>query len=444
MEGDWYWYWGPELSWIQIAQQAANNAAATTLPSLTTASSLSGVLPAQLQAQIESAVTTPAAAFNPESWLSERKDAAGRISSADWTTGLRGLTGDERETLREYMFPDAITSSDLVGYNPDEPMVGGDVYKALLDLSMGYTVPNLGESGLGPDFLPGMNYASPLYPQSEMDTVLKAYDLYMANNSTGIADRVMQGLAKAMGTVVGGIAGGPAVAAGMSALQSVMGDVASGYKSVGSSLLNAVIPAVLSYVGGELISGLGGGGGDYGLSEAMSPEEYFSGVVSPSGEIVEGGINASLPSVYDTSIYTPEQRGLLPAAEAGGDVDQGWSTTGVPEAEQGPYVGPGEGEVGGEWSVNWRDLIKLIKGLQILLSIYESGQEADTVLPEQFYSWFGGGGAAVDDGTTYGSKDTGKTKLSNLDVSKLGGLDFPFDPRLLQYMNQYNTNYVGG
>jgi hypothetical protein len=141
---------------------------------------------------------------------------------------------------------------------------------------------------------------------------------------------------------------------------------------------------------------------------------------------------------------TPEERGLLPASEAGGDVDQGWSTTGLPEAEQGPYVGPGPGAVAeGAWyeNINWKDVIK---GLQQLINIYTAGGETEPESPEQFYSWFGGGGMALDDSMMMGTKNTKDTKLSNLEAGKLGGVEFPFDPRLLQYMNQYQTNYVGG
>jgi hypothetical protein len=141
---------------------------------------------------------------------------------------------------------------------------------------------------------------------------------------------------------------------------------------------------------------------------------------------------------------TPEQRGLLPASEAGGDVDQGWSTTGVPEQEQGPYVGPSEQDMSKSWFDNFMEkLPDLLKNLAKLFGDTDS-DEYTTEYPD-IYSWFGGsgGGNPFSEGMS-GYGRTKNNKASNLDVGKLGGTEYPFDPRLQAYMNYYNTNYIGG
>lgn len=142
---------------------------------------------------------------------------------------------------------------------------------------------------------------------------------------------------------------------------------------------------------------------------------------------------------------TPEQRGLLPASEAGGDVDQGWSTTGVPEQEQGPTTGPSEAD----WDVasdigSWKKWADIAKQLAKLLS--GSGDDSDTIVQgPTTYSWFGGSGSAVDmgGGGAFGGR-TKKTMLSNLEAEGLRDVQFPFDPEWLNYMDQYaQTNYTG-
>jgi hypothetical protein len=458
-------------------------------------------------------------------------------------------------------------------------------------MSQGFTVPNLGQTGLGPDYLKGMNYASPLYPQSEMDTIIQAAALRQADSGGsddfmgGLGSILSGGLTDVLGgnipmaalasqpqlgfiasTLSGGISdalvgatkaqdegiyagldraidpGGfidivtrkigeqlpEEVRANATGAGALIGNIiypvfgAAAGAGIGSKLAGADYDegfksAIASMLASYIAQGAGGldtgdlnsagemvaqtaGSGRYPISAAEWDVLYGGSpfdVGSVGSDIYSGGIDlyskmlsgAKLtadeqawingpgyispediadmerlqqttsqaqrelpykePVPYDQvpetpTALTPEERGLLPASEAGGDVDQGWSTTGLPEAEQGPYVGPGPGAVAeGAWyeNINWKDVIK---GLQQLLNIYTAGGETEPESPEQFYSWFGGGGMALDDIMMMGTKNTKDTKLSNLEAGKLGGVEFPFDPRLLQYMNQYQTNYVGG